>query len=56
MPKVIRVAGVLLYGRRTAYEITGDPLRVIRRYRHEDHRANVPLPDSLFRPPGRRSV
>lgn len=46
------VAGVLLYGSRTAYEVTEDSVRATRVYRHEDHRANVPLPDSLFTPPG----
>lgn len=49
------VAGVLLYGRRTAYEVTRDSARATRIYRHEDHRANVPMPDSLFLPPGRRA-
>lgn len=46
------VAGVLLYGSRTAYEVAGDSVRPTRVYRHEDHRPNVPLPDSLFAPPG----
>lgn len=47
---VREVAGVLLYGRRTAYRIEGDSVRPTRVYRHEDHRANLALPDTLFAP------
>lgn len=48
------VAGVLLYGRRTAYEVAGDSVRATTIYRHLAHRPNPDLPDSLFVPPGRR--
>lgn len=50
------VAGVVLFGRRTAYEVDGDEARPATVYRHEDHRVDVSTPDSLFLPPGRRSA
>lgn len=49
-----QVGGVVLYGRRTAYEVGADGPRPATVYRHEDHRADPAVPDSLFLPPARR--